>query len=200
MGCLSVCSDEEWEFDSQAPRTEWGERDLPKLSLTLCANNPEIRYQRLEVVDWRDYSDPSWRHPEHSLRYRGDLTNPLNKDFKARLNPVLCSSEWPPLRPENGPASKSDSDDESVLPELEVDSDEYGYYGHDGYYNEWEDASHLCCTTLMEAPQATHRAAVQAAPARALITPTRKASNGATVRTTEISHGAIRGSGRMRLT
>jgi hypothetical protein len=94
-------------------------------------------------VDWRDYSDPSWRHPEHSLRYRGDLTNPLNKDFKARLNPVLCSSEWPPLRPENGPASKSDSDDESVLPELEVDSDEYGYYGHDGYYNEWVDASHL---------------------------------------------------------
>jgi hypothetical protein len=37
----------------------------------------------------------------------------------------------------------SDSDDESVLPELEVDNGECGYYGHDEYYDGWEDASHL---------------------------------------------------------
>jgi hypothetical protein len=49
----------------------------------------------------------------------------------------LCSSEWPPLRRENDPVSKSDSGDESELPELEVDNGEYGYY------DEWEDASHL---------------------------------------------------------
>jgi hypothetical protein len=91
VGCLSVCSEEEWEFDSHAPRTEWGEANLPKLSLSFCANNPEVKHARIEVYDWyRRHSDATWRHSEAD-KGKGDITNPQHKDYHVRLNPLLCS-------------------------------------------------------------------------------------------------------------
>ena len=122
-------------------RTDWGQYDLPELSLTRCKNNSEFTHQRLEIT-WHDYSDLSWKHPE--LDRDSDITNPHHRKHDVRLNPVLCASEWPPLLPEYGPACEPGSDDDE-LPELE-DGTKYEYCDHDGG---WQDASHLLNNSMI---------------------------------------------------